>query len=277
MTTTSNAPVSHALAYARRGLPVVPIWPLVEFRGGLICSCGKGLRCESPGKHPLAPLVRHGLSDASTDETVIRNWWESRKNAGVGIACGRVVVIDVDPRHGGDRSLEEFERKHGTLPPSWRVITGSGGAHIYFAGSAETRSIKNSAGQLGAGLDVRAAGGYVVAPPSRHVSGRKYMWSITDALAELPPWLITLLQQPLASDGEVLRERYLHDVVDGKRNKTITSYAGYLLRRYVDAPIVLDLLLCWNRVHCKPPLSEAEVKSAVNSIAGRELRRRQAS
>jgi hypothetical protein len=212
------------------------------------------------------------------DQAIIRNWWESRRDANIGIACGRVVVVDVDPKHGGDRSLEELERKHGTLPPSWRVITGSGGAHIYFAGSAETRNIKNSAGMLGAGLDVRASGGYVVAPPSRHISGRKYTWSITDALAPLPPWLTTLLQQPTTrTDGPVLRERYLQDVVDGKRNKTITSCAGYLLRRYVDAPIVLDLLLCWNRVHCKPPLSESEVKIAVNSIAGRELRRRQAS
>jgi hypothetical protein len=279
MTTTANALVEGALAYARAGLPVFPIWPLIEFRGSLICTCGKGLRCgRDAGKHPLGPLVRHGLTDASTDETVIRTWWTSRRDANIGIRTGSIVVVDVDPRHGGDKSLATLEYKHGALPPSWRVTTGGGGIHIYFAGSPETRGIKNSAGQLGPGLDVRATGGYVIGPPSRHVSGREYAWSIRDALAPLPAWLIALLQQPPAKvTGPVLRERYLQDVIDGKRNTTITSFAGYLLRHYVDPPVVRDLLLCWNRVHCKPPLSDAEVRGIVDSIAGRELRRRQAS
>jgi hypothetical protein len=65
MTTTSNALVEGALAYAKCGLPVFPIWPLFAIRGSLVCSCNDGLRCKSPGKHPLGPLVRHGLSDAS--------------------------------------------------------------------------------------------------------------------------------------------------------------------------------------------------------------------
>jgi hypothetical protein len=64
------------------------------------------------------------------------------------------------------------------------------------------------------------------------------------------------------------------DVVKGARNNTIARFAGHLLRRYVDPRVTLELLLAWNAIRCKPPLEHAEVVRTINSVAGKELRRR---
>jgi hypothetical protein len=55
-----------------------------------------------------------------------------KPDANIGGATGAIVAVDVDPRHGGDAALSKLEARHGALPRTWRAITGSGGAHIYF-------------------------------------------------------------------------------------------------------------------------------------------------
>jgi hypothetical protein len=265
-----------ALRYGRHGLPVFPLWPVLPFKpGGMVCGCGT-LRCTSPGKHPMPRLAPRGFKDASTDAKVIKEWWTSRSDANVAIATGSVVVIDVDPRHSGDRSLVELERTNGQLPPTWRVKTGGGGLHIYFK-SQPNVEIKNSAGQLGAGLDVRGHGGYVVAPPSTHISGGKYEWADGKDLAPMPAWLVRALQQPRTkvSVSADWRELVRNGVTEGKRNDAAARLAGHLLRHYVDPHVTLELLMAWNITRCAPPLAAPEITTIVNSIAKRELVRRQ--
>src|SRR5262245_21524929 len=101
-----------ALSYAAHELPVFPLWPVLPFDRGHTCGCGKGSRCDSPGKHPLATLVPNGLKSATTDTTVITDWWTTWPDANIGIATGRMVVVDIDPRHGGDAAIAELEIKH---------------------------------------------------------------------------------------------------------------------------------------------------------------------
>ena len=124
----------------------------------------------------------------------------------------------------------------------------------------------------------------MILPPSLHVCGQRYAWLIGltphDVRPALPPeWLI----RTITGTGGVNRtggrldiEHALGDVADGKRNDTATRLMGHLLSRYVDPRVALDLLLCWNAMHCKPPMSEREVKTIANSIAGRELKKREA-
>jgi hypothetical protein len=69
----------------------------------------------------------------------------------------------------------------------------------------------------------------------------------------------------------------INGVPEGRRNDTIARLAGHLLRRYVDPHVVLDLLLAWNSTRCKPPLEHGEIIRTVDSIAGKELRRRQSA
>jgi hypothetical protein len=56
-------------------------------------------------------------------------------------------------------------------------------------------------------------------------------------------------------------------VTEGERNNTIASLTGHLLWHGVDPDVVLELLLCWNRVRCRPPLPDDEVIRTVDSIA----------
>jgi hypothetical protein len=194
--TAANNLLAAAIAYAEIGLPVLPIWNLKPGNAGLLCGCGRR-DCSNAGKHPIGYLAVHGAHSATIKAERLRQWWSIHPAANVGIATGdNIIVLDIDPRHGGDRSLAEIERAHEALPTSWRVTTGGGGWHIYFA-IPPTRRYKNRA--LAPGIDVRAFGGLAVAPPSLHQSGRTYAWihsPDSTALATVPPWLAALLQPP---------------------------------------------------------------------------------
>ena len=176
-----------ALAFARHGHPVFPInWP-VKHEGRLRCSCGsdrRGRPCTSAAKHPYGKLAPKGLLSATTESGIIKGWFGYQApEANLGVTTDRLVVIDVDPRHGGDESFRALEREHGPFPPTWRVLTGGGGEHLLFAvpDSIEISNVvaeQMSEPPLGCGIDIRARGGYIVAPPSRHISGRTYAWSV---------------------------------------------------------------------------------------------------
>src|SRR5687768_4428111 len=96
-----------ALAYARSGLPVLPLQTVLAFgTGRYVCGCGT-LRCGSPGKHPLPRYAPKGLRNATTVEHIVRHWWTCVPHANIGIRTGTVIVLDVDPRHGGDQALSQ--------------------------------------------------------------------------------------------------------------------------------------------------------------------------
>ncbi len=183
--------LANALAFARRGFPVVPLhWP-INVNGRLRCSCRKGVDCGSTaGKHPLGRLVPNGLLDASTDETTVRRWFTDEPAANLGIRSDKLIVLDIDQRHDGDESLCALEQQHGELPPTWRVLTGGGGEHVIFKcpKGVEVRSSQaHNNPLLGRGIDVRAQDGYIVAPPSRHISGRAYAFCVDHHPADVPP------------------------------------------------------------------------------------------
>lgn len=186
-------PLQAALAYASRGWPVIPIWwPMPHG-----CACRKP-DCDSVGKHPLGALVTHGLTDASTDPAIISQWFRRYPSANVGIVTGPVsgiFVLDVDTKKDGEQTLVEHVVARGPLGDTLHALTGSGGDHYLF--QYPSFRLQNSAGKLGPGLDTRGAGGYIVAPPSVHASGKQYTW--TNPLAEVlhaPAWLLSLLQPP---------------------------------------------------------------------------------
>lgn len=195
-----SAVFASAIAFARRGHPVLPLtWPmLVNDRRR--CSCKKAVDCTAPAKHPLGRLVSNGLLDATTDEVTIRKWFISEPAANFGVRTDQLIVLDADPRHGGDETLAALEREH-ELPHTWRVLTGGGGEHVIFKcpdGVTVNSSNADANPVLGVGIDVRARNGYIVAVPSRHVSGRSYAWSVDHhpadtPLAEAPPWLVEKL------------------------------------------------------------------------------------
>jgi hypothetical protein len=156
--------------------------------------------------HPRGkvPLTKHGCHDATKDPTLILDSWHFNPSANVGIATGKasgIVVLDVDPRHSGDDTLVALENKHGRLPDTPTVLTGGGGRHFYFR-APHGPDVRNSAGTLGPGLDMRGGGGYVIAVPSVHANGNRYSWKPSSRIDEmvtspLPSWLTDLLVRPL--------------------------------------------------------------------------------
>jgi hypothetical protein len=175
-----------ALAYAARGSLVVPLYNVAPDG---VCTCRQHADCPSPGKHPR---LDHGVKGASGEEATLRRWferqWPGRCN--IGIATGQIsglVVVDIDPRHHGFDTLARLERDMGPLPTDTpRVRTGGGGLHVSLAyPEADGLMIRNSAGVLGPGLDIRGHGGYVVAPPSVTPAGA-YTW-LTDCGPNVPP------------------------------------------------------------------------------------------
>ena len=160
-----------ALAYARRGVPVFP--------------------CEPGAKRPL---TRNGHWDATKAPHAIERWWKRWPSANVGVPTGKksgVVVLDVDVDDGGPESLARLERVGVPVPKTARTRTGGGGVHVFFRYLRGTE-IRNSAGMLGPGLDVRGEGGYVVVPPSR--TQGTYEWVDSSPLAEAS-WLIERLAE----------------------------------------------------------------------------------
>jgi putative DNA primase/helicase len=253
------------IAYAARGWHVLP---LHSVRGGR-CTCGRS-DCTSPGKHPRTP---HGGNDATTDLNQLAEWYERWPDANVGVATGRksgLVVLDVDPKHGGEETLLTLEGLHGKLPTTLEVITGSGGRHLYFRYPAGVPYLKSTAGVLGPGLDVRADGGYVVAPPSNHVSGRPYLWEASsnpevDEPADLPGWLLNLLTAGRPS-GNGHKQHTDGKVPQGQRNTWLTREAGKMRRAGLEEAAITAALLTLNREHCDPPLDEVEVRRIAQSI-----------
>jgi len=134
------------------------------------------------------------VHDATTEFGALRRWWRRWPEANVGVRTGAIsglVVLDIDPDHGGETSLGELVDAYADLPATLEVRTGGGGRHLYFAHPGGR--VPNSAGALGTGLDVRGDGGYILAPPSRHASGASYRRLTNAPPAPLPGWLAALL------------------------------------------------------------------------------------
>ncbi|SHM56935.1 bifunctional DNA primase/polymerase [Streptomyces yunnanensis] len=187
-TSSSNGErVEQVLALAARGWHVFPLRP-----------------------DDKRPAVAQWEQRATTDRERITTAW-SAGPYGVGIACGPsgLVVVDLDTAKGeeppaewaqpgvtdGADVLAVLYEQHGEPFPfgcSPVALTGSGGMHLYYRAPAG-REVRNSAGRLGWKVDVRAHGGYVVAPPSV-AAGRPYRWagSLEAGLSTLPAWLAEL-------------------------------------------------------------------------------------
>jgi hypothetical protein len=143
------------------------------------------------------PATKRGYLDASADAAEVGAMFATpRRNIGIRTG-GQLLVLDVDPRSGGLASIDRLTALHGPLPATARVNTRDGGYHLYLrlpaGGTARCGPLRGYEG-----IDVKAEGGYVVAPPSRHPSGATYTWAPGAALrevgmADVPGWLLQLL------------------------------------------------------------------------------------
>jgi putative DNA primase/helicase len=256
-----------ALKYAKRGWPVLPLHTAKDGQ----CSCGNS--CDRPGKHPR---TTHGVKDATTNRRQTRVWWKKWPDSNIGIATGRqvgILVLDIDPRNGGLDTLQNLKAELGSLPDTATANTGGGGQHLFFRHPTFPVRKDNAGKLLGPGVDVLSDGCYVVAPPSRHGSGRRYAWadgkSPSDVeVAKLPKvWRDRLRGTTADAQPPATPEREADGLIrEGERNNYLTRQAGAMQRSGMSADAIVAGLLAENGAKCTPPLDKSEVKQIAKSI-----------
>jgi putative DNA primase/helicase len=229
-----------AVEYRRRGWSPIPI--------------------KERSKEPNLLELRPYLNRKATEEELDAWRW-----SGVGIVTGPVsgvLVLDVD---GPEGEAELQKHGHSVTP---MVRTASGGLHLYF--KHPEHHVRTGI-RVAPGLDVKASGGYVVAPPSVGPNGRPYEWIVSPEeteLADPPLWLMRLLERerakgPAAPVGE--------RIPSGERNDALTSLAGTMRRRGMGEAEILAALQVTNDQRCQPPLEAEEVEKISASVARYEV------
>src|ERR1019366_8887256 len=187
--------ISTLIAMAKRFGPVLPIYGVVAVDGNWMCECGEA-SCRA-GKHPR---IKSWVTRATKDPRQIADWAMRWPLANWAIHCTEINVVDLDRKPGkpdGVTTLACWEDALGvTTPDSVRVTTGTG-MQIYFQPGA----LKTTANPDGTGIDVRAAGGYVMAPGSRHANGSVYRIDIDEGVEPCPEWMIESLTVSAPREG----------------------------------------------------------------------------
>lgn len=172
----------YALHFASMGIRVFPLKP--------------------EGKTP----ADSGWADqATSDKATINRWFDSRPNMNYGIACGPsgLLVVDLDVKNGID-GISNWKTASAGIEniSTFEVRTPSGGMHLYFWG----KDLRNSAGTIDKGIDLRASGGYVVGPGSElqsgtYFSGLPWHFPDTNEITTASESLLGLLKSRKASES----------------------------------------------------------------------------
>lgn len=182
-----------------------------------------------------------------------------------------LVVLDVDPRNGGEESLNQLTEEFDEFPNTFRVRTGSGGYHYYYLSDRPIGKAK-----LGDGLDFQGVGSYVVGPGSLHENGEFYQIDWDDPISEIPGWFFEVLQRRSRANGasaaifdpqEALPKHEREEFAQGSRNDALASMAGALRRQGLSAEALFAALQQVNQEKCKPPLPDKEVRAIARSVA----------
>lgn len=246
-----------AMSYGRDGWAVLPIKPREK-----------------------RPLTLHGVNDASPDPNVIGNWWERWPDANIGLAVPvGYVVVDIDSLAALDQLKSD-----GLNNPTTCYARTARGWHLWY--SCGSRVVRSHVG-FRLGIDLRAPGCYVVAPPSVHPSGRIYQWKTAfsrEAIAAAPDWIFdTLAPSPVRTRTQWAPELpsggikdwakiFAEPVCEGRRNQALAEVAGFLFRKLPAEPAA-EFALCWAATKLQPPLPRAEVERTIESIARLECQR----
>lgn len=234
--------IDYALACVEQGWAVFPLVPNT--------------------KRPLTP---NGFKDASKSVFAVKKWWAAHPDANIGLATGEIsgiAVIDVDVKNGA-KGRESLSSLNG-LPPTLTVTTPSGGWHLYYL--CPQGGLRSRNGAL-PGIDLKADGGYVVAPGSM-IDGKPYEYQDAEEhISSLPEHIIEALSRSANGSHPELAAPVDGVIAEGGRNSTLASLAGTMRRRGFAQSAILAALKDENARRCKPPLPDKEVESISASIA----------
>ena len=240
--------IDYALAYRQAGYGIIPV--------------GKE-------KKPIISWEKYQKEKAS--ENQIRQWWDKWPDANIGIVTGvlsGLAIIDIDTEEGME-AIQEYVPDTLIMPTA---TTPGGGKHYYFSCTDET--LRNNAGLI-KGCDLRANGGYIIAPPSKGNNGKKYTWaknldlSITD-LPLLPQKYLDFINSAVNTFNQPVNTGKMFQA--GTRDNDIFHIANCLIKGGANDSVssqVLEILA----KNCNPPYSEKEINNKIKSALNRQARK----
>lgn len=245
----NNRLLSAALTYAACGIAVFPL---------------------KPGQK--TPAFKGWQTSSTTDAATIREWWTQNPAYNIGCDCGKsgLTVLDYDAKGNVNGLLKRDEwRKEHTMPETWTAATPNDGLHEYYRGQGQTKT------GLYPGVDVRAAGGLVVMPPSVF-GGKEYKWMKAPGLyplADADSAVYTFLSPvPEGFDGQQ-RKPAFHvpdEIPETQRTKTLIALAGSLIGKGLTPAAAEAAIREENEARCNPPLTDDELTREVFPSLTRE-------
>lgn len=215
------------------------------------------------------PATANGFKDATTDKTQIERWWKENPNYNIGIATGSpsgglvVVDVDEDKEKGktGLSSIQNWMKKNGQIPKTVEVVTGRGGLHAYYFCKTQLSNRTNVLDSV----DIRADGGYVVAPPSIHPNGNSYRFAdgfgleygirdASDIVVELATFKQSAPKETFNLSGAI---------PEGARVDTLFKLTCSLIDKGMSEIAIRNAVRVENNTRCNPPLSEEELEKEV--------------
>jgi hypothetical protein len=214
------------------------------------------------------------FQDRDPTEDEMRAWDRLTVPHNLALVLGRAsgfVVIDVDPRHGGNETIKKYP-----MPLTFTVRTPSGGHHYYFAcppgGCASQLAFDQ-------GVEIKGDGNIVLIPPSSK-NGVKY--EIVDGtenlpVAMLPAWARTV---KLRAVGESKWWGAFRTVPQGEQHARLVSLCGYIARTFPNElwPAIPEILWAIARRYpqdSRDPWTEADMAVIAETICAAEQRNRE--
>lgn len=236
--------LDYALKYASVGWPVLPVIPREK-----------------------KPLDGNGFDHATTDEQIIRGWFNHCPDANIGIALAPagLAAIDIDPRHGGCAD---------DLPGALDTLTAKTGDGLHLL--VRVPAGAELPGKLQAGIDIKWRG-YIVVEPSVHPSGAPYSWLDWDVLtepappiADAPHWLLEPSRPTHASPSSERRtDDWLAELLRGESvHESAVRIVGKMVSRGLDDPMIR----AWFQGVAQTVASERGAERA-HELVGAELER----
>lgn len=243
----------------------------------------KVLPLEPGGKEPIGSLAPNGVSNATTVDAAIFGWCRRVPGMNLGVKCEQFLVVDIDPRHGGDRQMAEWVQAYGRLPETPVARTGGGGFHYLFQPVDFERrgkiGAKDEAGQQG--IDILQGNRFIVVEPSATSGPYRWLRPPETPLAPLPAWLASFIRRPeappavpvgpledIALERRIERARaYLERVepaVSGQNGSARTLVAAQHVARGFALSLeqAFEAMGDWNQ-RCDPPWSDRELKRKI--------------
>lgn len=227
-------------------------------------ACGLFVFPLKPGAK--SPAFKGWQESSTTDAATITAWWTQTPNYNIGIDCGKsgIVVIDYDAANGKQGlTIREEWRKNHAMPESWISKTPRGGLHEYYRGTGRTKT------ELYPGIDVRASGGLVAAPPSVF-GGKTYTWEKSPGLYPLADADVSVYTFISPAPDNFDRQRpkgpsyTVPDAIsEGQRTSAMIQLAGSLIGKGLSPTAAEAAIREENELRCKPPLTDAELEREV--------------